>query len=230
MEQKESVELDEPELELDRDQQGNSNDPWVSTSSDQWALIILFQHNFGILRQAVDGYRRASQIMASNIIIVDNSANKEAVADAALRGMVKDIVATPVSLNFPQLHNFMGTLALQRGYPFYFWAHSDNYVLPMAPGRDLGVDVLTCLRQQTALNPDWGLVLFSYDHLAAFRTQTMIQVPWDPHVFQYGSECDAYGRFRKAGYSAKACKVHLSYDMKRVVSRTKWRSEKQEVH
>ena len=46
------------------------------------------------------------------------------------------------------------------------------------------------------------------------------QVPWDPLIFQYGSECDVYGRIRDAGYEAKACKVHLSYDMKRVLNIT----------
>jgi hypothetical protein len=35
-----------------------------------------------------------------------------------------------------------------------------------------------------------------------------------------GSECDAYGRIRDAGYQVLACKVHLSYDMKRVVDIT----------
>lgn len=97
-------------------------------------------------------------------------------ASAELKGLVREVVPTPKALNFPQLHNFMATIALERKLEFYFWAHSDNYVLPKMPGRDLGLDVLDCLRSRTKNVKDWGLVLFAYDHLAAFRTQAMVQV------------------------------------------------------
>ena len=192
-------------------------DPWKRQQQDVWRLIILFQHNFPILQQAVEGFERGSNIMVPNMIIVDNSHTHEAASNSWLTSRVKEVVTTPEQLNFPQLHNFMASLALERELQFYFWAHADNYVLPMEEGRDLGKDVIDCLREQVARFPSWGMVLFAYDHLAAFRTQTMVQVPWDPHVFQYGSECDAYGRIRDAGYDAKACKVHYSYDMKRVL-------------
>ena len=46
------------------------------------------------------------------------------------------------------------------------------------------------------------------------------QVPWDPLVFQYGSECDAYGRIKTAGYTTDVCKVHRSWDMKMVMNIT----------
>jgi hypothetical protein len=195
-------------------------DPWMRQKQNSWRLIILFQHNFDILMQAVDGYRRGSDIMAPNIIVVDNSNTKEAAASKRLRKIVKEVIKTPKLLNFPELHNFMADVAVEQGLEVFFWAHADNYVLPKSPERDLGKDVVECLRLQINHAPKWGMVLFSYDHLAAFRTQTMAQVPWDPHVFQYGSECDAYGRLREAGYDAKACKVHLSYDMKRVLNIT----------
>jgi hypothetical protein len=32
-----------------------------------------------------------------------------------------------------------------------------------------------------------------------------------------GSECDAYGRLKQAKFDILSCKIHLSYDMKRVV-------------
>lgn len=195
-------------------------DVWKHRKQNSWKLIILFQHNFGILQQAVAGFRRGSDIMVPNMIIVDNSIEREAYNSAELRAMVHEVVVTPKALNFPQLHNFMATLALERRLEWYFWAHADNYVLPMEPGRDLGKDVIDCMRETVARFPKWGMVLCSYDHLAAYRTQALVQVPWDPHVFQYGSECDAYGRIRDAGYAAKACKVHLSYDMKRVIGIT----------
>jgi hypothetical protein len=154
--------------------------------------------------------------MAPNIIVVDNSNGKEAAHSKELRSLINSVVKTPRMLNFPELHNFMADLAVTRKLEFYFWAHADNYVLPLTEGRDLGVDVLECMQKQISRAPNWGMLLFAYDHLAAFRTQTMVQVPWDPLVFQYGSECDVYGRIRDAGYDAKACKVHLSYDMKQV--------------
>jgi hypothetical protein len=179
--------------------------------------MILFQHNFPILKQAVQSFERSSNIMVSNMIIVDNSKDQDAVTNDWLKSRVDALIQTPRQLNFPELHNFMATIALQRNLKFYFWAHSDNYVLSMQPHRDMGKDVIDCLREQVARFPNWGMLLFAYDHLAAYRTQTLVQVPWDPHVFQYGSECDAYGRIRDAGYDAKACKVHHSYDMKQVL-------------
>lgn len=195
-------------------------DPWLRREQKVWKLIILFQHNLEILHQAVDGFRRASDILAPNIIVVDNSINKVAVSSAQLARDVEEVVPTPRMLNFPELHNHMADLALERGLEFFFWAHADNYVIPIEQGRDMGKDVLHCARLQIESDPSWGMILFSYDHLAAFRTQTMVQVPWDPRVFQYGSECDAYGRIREVGYGAKSCKVHLSYDMKRVLNLT----------
>lgn len=192
-------------------------DPWKRRQQSAWRLMILFQHNLPILVQALQGFQRASDIMLPNTIIIDNSQHKEAVTDSFVSKYVAQVVPTPSPLNFPQLHNFMATLALKQRLQFYFWAHADNYVMAMAPNRDMGKDVIDCLREQIARSPNWGMVLFAYDHLAAYRTQTLVQVPWDPHVFQYGSECDAYGRIRDAGYDAKACKVHYSYDMKRVV-------------
>jgi len=194
------------------------SDPWKKREQDAWKLIILYQHNFDVLMQAVDSYRRASDIMAKNIIVVDNSNEKDAFASKVLKKKISEVIKTPRLLNFPELHNFMADTGFNKGLDFYFWAHADNYVLPWAPGRDLGKDVVDCMRLQIRGSPNWGMMLFSYDHLAAFRTQTMVQVPWDPNVFQYGSECDVYGRIRDAGYDAKACKVHLSYDMKRVLN------------
>jgi hypothetical protein len=158
--------------------------------------------------------------MAPNILVVDNSNTKEAMASNQLQSIISGVVSTPRMLNFPQLHNFMADVALEKGLEFYFWAHADNYVMPFDEGRDLGKDVIECMRMQIEVAPNWGMMLFSYDHLAAFRTQALVQVPWDPNVFQYGSECDAYGRLRTAGYDAKACKVHLSYDMKQILNIT----------
>ncbi|EGD72416.1 hypothetical protein PTSG_00436 [Salpingoeca rosetta] len=192
-------------------------DPWKRRRQDKWRLIILFQHNFPILKQAVEGFQRASDIMVPSMIIVDNSKDRDASNSVWLVERVAEVVVPDRQLNFPELHNYMATLALERRLEFYFWAHADNYVLPLEPGRDMGKDAIDCLREQMARFPNWGMILFAYDHLAAYRTQTLVQVPWDPHVFQYGSECDAYGRIRDAGYDARACKIHYSYDMKRVI-------------
>ena len=177
----------------------------------------MFQHNIDILKQAVKSYADASDIMAVNMIIIDNSVDKEATKEEYIAATVKEVLPTPNRLNFPQLHNFMADTALNRRLEFYFWAHSDNYVLPGAADRDLGKDVISCLREQINETPSWAGVFYSYDHLMAYRTQALVQVPWDPHVFQYGSECDEYGRLREAGYIIRSCKVHLSFDMKRVV-------------
>lgn len=196
------------------------NDAWLATDQKVWKLMILFQHNLPMLEQAVASYRRASKHMARNIIIVDNSVKKEALHSNTLNSVVNHVIPTIRLLNFPELHNFMADIAIEQQLEFFFWAHADNYVLSASKGRDLGTDVIACMRQQVSKSPNWGMILFSYDHLAAFRTQTMAQVPWDPNIFQYGSECDVYGRIRDAGYDAKSCRVHLSYDMKRVLNIT----------
>ena len=79
-------------------------DPWKHRAQKHWRLIILFQHNLDILLQAVDGYRRASDIMVQNTIIVDNSLDKEAFRSDRLQASVAEVVKTPRLLNFPQVN------------------------------------------------------------------------------------------------------------------------------
>ena len=129
-----------------------------------------------VLQQAIDGYRRGSDIMVSNLVIIDNSNTQEAFSDAGIQQTVGKIIVTPRTLNFPELHNFMADTAIGMDLEFFFWAHADNYVMPMSPGRDLGKDVLRCMRRKIDHKPDWGMMLFAYDHLAVFRTQTIVQV------------------------------------------------------
>jgi hypothetical protein len=160
--------------------------PWKKRSQNHWRIFIMFQHNLDILKQAVRSYRDASDIMTPNMIIIDNSVDQEASRDHFITSTVKEVVITPSRLNFPQLHNHMARLALERKLDFYFWAHADNYVLPLTETSDLGRDVLECLAEQSSNRNDWAGVFYSYDHLAAFNTKALIQVPWDPNVFQYG--------------------------------------------
>eukprot|EP00042_Codosiga_hollandica_P020129 m.64038 g.64038 ORF g.64038 m.64038 type:complete len:328 (+) comp49697_c0_seq2:828-1811(+) len=191
--------------------------PWKQTTQDSWRFFIMFQHNLPMLQQAIRSYRDASKIMTPNMIIIDNSVGYEAEADLFVSTTVREVVRSTDRLNFPQLHNFMAKLALERRLEFYFWAHSDNYVLPKDEDSDLGVDALDCLINHFSNPAPWAGVFFAYDHLAVFSTRALIQVPWDPNVFQYGSDCDSYGRLRAAKYKFYSCKVHQSFDMARVI-------------
>ena len=205
---------------------------WVSPTQDTWRLFIMFQHNIDMLKQAVRSFAYASKHMVPNLIIIDNSASRQAIDDIYLQSVAREIIVPPRRLNFPQLHNFVAELALERRLQWYFWAHADNVVLPLADGGDMAADIMECLHERMRAAPDWGAVLLAYDHLAVFRTQAMVQVPWDPYVFQYGasppdpmlahaapagSECDAYGRLKAAKYHVASCRAHLSFDMARVV-------------
>eukprot|EP00041_Stephanoeca_diplocostata_P038125 m.1478935 g.1478935 ORF g.1478935 m.1478935 type:complete len:377 (-) comp25166_c0_seq4:4980-6110(-) len=215
-------------IDTNRSSAPKISDKWLNETLDpeqkKWRLMILFQHNLPMLEQAVASYRRASKIMAPRIIVIDNSLNKAASRSSRLvKSVVQEIIDTPRLLNFPELHNFMANIAVSRRFEFFFWAHADDYVLPITADGDLGVDVLTCMYEQISAVPNWGLLLFAYDHLAAYRTQTMAQVPWDPNVFQYGSDCDVYGRIRDSGYIIiNGCggNAHISYDMNSIVNIT----------
>jgi hypothetical protein len=160
--------------------------PWKRREQETWRIFIMYQHNIEILKQAVRSYDAASDIMTANMIIIDNSVTHEALNDDYIVDTVNEVILTKSRLNFPQLHNFMAEVALQKRLEFFFWAHSDNYVLPANPTRDLGKDILQCLADHQQKQPNWAGIFYSYDHLAAFRTKPLVQVPWDPHVFQYG--------------------------------------------
>jgi hypothetical protein len=48
--------------------------------------------------------------------------------------------------------------------------------------------VFRCLHEHVDGKLDWGVVFFDYHNFAAFRVQTMVQVPWDPLLHRYGSK------------------------------------------
>lgn len=199
---------------LTRDLEGN---PWTAANQTKWKLIILFQHNVAMLKQSVKSYQRASTFLSRHLVIIDNSNGSVVSADPWFDYRVEKVVTTPYQLTFADLQNYMADRALEWGLELYFWAHADVYVMAAEPGRDMGLDMLDCLRSTAQAHPKWGVVFYSYDHLAAFRTQAMVQVPWDPNVFQYGSDIDEYARVLATNYTIEKCAVHYSFDQTRVL-------------
>ena len=169
-----------------------TDDPWQQPSQKTWRLFIMYQTGLNTLKLALNGFQFSSKVMLANLIIIDNSDAKEAVHDRDINMIVHEVVATPTRRNFAQLQNLIADMALHRGLEFYFWAHSDNYPLAKTAESDFDTDVFRCLHEQVQRDKDWGVIYFAYDHLVAFRVMTMVQVPWDPNVYQYGLKSQTY--------------------------------------
>jgi hypothetical protein len=163
-----------------------SKDPWRQPGQSTWRFFLMHQNNIEATRTVVNAFQFTSRVFVPNLIIIDNSVGYEALNDAEMKAVASEIVPTPRSLNFGQLNNFMAGLALHRGLEFYFWAHSDNYVLPLSATSNFDDDFFNCLHDVIDNNQNWGMILTHYDRLSVFRVQNAIQIPFDPNVYLYG--------------------------------------------
>ena len=67
-------------------------------------------------------------------------------------------------------------VAIERGYDFYFWGHSDVALLAASNNSSYGADALECVAAAYANAPDWGILYFAYDWFSAIRTDLVRQV------------------------------------------------------
>ena len=67
-------------------------------------------------------------------------------------------------------------MAIERGYDFYFWGHSDVALLAASGNSSFGADALECVEAAYASAPDWGILYFAYDWFSAIRTDLVRQV------------------------------------------------------
>ncbi len=67
-------------------------------------------------------------------------------------------------------------IAIERGYDYYFWGHSDVAVMGKNSSASFGADVVACTESLMTTNPDWGILYFAYDWFSAIRTDLVRQV------------------------------------------------------
>ena len=130
------------------------------------------------------------------------------------------VLRTPVLLSFAQLQNFYLALALERGWPYYFWSHMDVLALSHEDGlgdddaarartragqpgyRSLYARCLDELVRARADDPRWALRFFAYDHLTLQNPRALEDVgAWDTLIPYYMTDCDFYSRLAMRGWS-----------------------------
>ena len=67
-------------------------------------------------------------------------------------------------------------LAIERGYVYYFWGHSDAAVLARDESALFADDVIACVESSFKSRPKWGIIYFNYDWFSAIRTDLVRQV------------------------------------------------------
>jgi hypothetical protein len=183
-----SADIGEPFLDSHYTLLGPSDnpDPWLQPDQKTWGFFIFYQNNLNVFKLVLNGFQFSSRVFLRNLVVIDNSKDKEAYHDTKIRHVVKEVIRTPHRLSFPQLHNYIAGVALERNLEFYFWAHSDNYPLASSPTNDFDTDVMNVAHRVIDSDPDWGQIFYAYDHFAVFRTIMAVQVPCDLQVPFYG--------------------------------------------
>ena len=67
-------------------------------------------------------------------------------------------------------------MAIERGYEYYFWGHSDVAVLGKDESASFADDVIACVEASFKSRPNWGIIYFNYDWFSAIRTDLVRQV------------------------------------------------------
>ena len=67
-------------------------------------------------------------------------------------------------------------MAIERGYEYYFWGHSDVAVLARDESASFADDVIACVESSFRSRPNWGIIYFNYDWFSAIRTDLVRQV------------------------------------------------------
>jgi hypothetical protein len=161
---------------------GSSIGPDMAT----WRFVLVFHHDLDAFKLLVQSYQYASASLVNNLIIVDNSPEHEVWYDASLTLIAKEIIRTPNSFHFSEMQNFITHLALQRRLEFFLLALNHQYVLPRCERCHAARELFGCLSQQMLLNPSWAVVFYNYRNLVVYRTQALVQVPFDPNLHFFG--------------------------------------------
>ena len=194
---------------------------WMRSDQGTWAIFMVhtFDGTLPILTQALRAWWRASPLLGTNLIVVDNSRRREAVT-ALDRRLVRDVVATgggsasPASareassrkaehepLGYAASMQFVATLAARMQLAFFFSVTPNHYVVRCERDVDLASVALTRIAGISAISPNWGAILFAHLKFAVFRTQAVIHAPWDPNAPEFGGDCDMLYRMELSGWS-----------------------------
>ena len=207
---------------------------WMRGDQGSWAMFMVhtFDGTLPILTQALRAWWRASPLIGTNLIVVDNTRRREAVT-ALDRSLVRDVVATgggtaspasmrgmpasrdgrmggavlPEPLGYSASMQFVATLAARMQLAFFFSVTPNHYVMRCEPDIDLASVALTRVADVSAISPNWGAILFAHLKFAAFRTQAAIHAPWDPNAPEFGGDCDMLYRMELSGWSRHRSKL-----------------------
>ncbi|KAI0479436.1 hypothetical protein GGR56DRAFT_635025 [Xylariaceae sp. FL0804] len=204
-------------------------------------LLIGFTTNWPLLLQCVCSYVAAGWPPA-DIYVVENTgtflANREETLGlqnpfflnlTALHMLGVNVVSTPTLLTTAQLQNYYLSLAIQRGWPYYFWSKqhvlvfSDEEVKKKDRDHDWDHDpyatiyerCVGLLRYLEGPNmPPWGTHFFASDHLTLVNSEVHLDVgAWDTHIPYDAADCDMYLRLHWAGYWQPQSEAGLVYDV-----------------
>ena len=195
---------------------------WMRPDQGAWAVFMVHEYEgtLPILDQALRAWWRASALMGANLIVVDNSKDQAAVQFLD-RSLVRDVIPTPNVLSYTGAASFVTRLAARMELSFYFSVTPNHYVIRCNKHIDLATSALVRISELTAISPNWGAIFFAYQKFAVYRTQALVQAPWDPSAPEFGGDCDMLYRMELSGWTrhrSKLCgRVSLKGEGKRFV-------------
>ena len=172
-------------------------------------LFVPYTFGYSMLLQTLSQY---AFVEWPHVVVIDNSRDHHVYQRARLlreRYNVAAVLPTTAPLHFSQLMHTLVYYARLWKAEWYYWTHSDAFLLPDAapPARDAAGAAWRCVRDAARRNPNVSVVFFGYDHLSATRTAAAAAVPWDTALLHYLADCDQYGRQRMAGLPQAECSV-----------------------
>jgi hypothetical protein len=126
---------------------------------------------------------------AAEVYVIDNSMGLSGRSDSI-------VLQPPFSLMFGQAQNWMLTMALRAGHPFWISMHDDAEASP-----DMVNMLIHRANEFTWDGKKWGILFTNYDSMAAHSTEAYSKIGgWDKFMPWYVGDMDVWYRLRLAGY------------------------------
>lgn len=211
------------------------NEPPRYGSGDAATDVVLFifgpsgDSSVTYVEQAVLSARTAGY-SKRHIVIIDTSYDTHALRSTFLRNQTAYIHQTnPFDLTFSMLQNVAWQLAKEWGFPYYFWMHADVVITSAGETKSMFSRAIEEVDKVQRMPDPWGVLFFSYDWFAAYKTLCTETVRWDQGIPHYFADCDYYNRVQLAGYSVNRAWVGHVLHMRTLLGEDEGRHERQQL-
>lgn len=157
-----------------------------TSSSLRYALFIGHRVNWDITLKAL---LSSIELGPTNIRLIDMSGSTSLSTNPSNQvpeGVI--VLDTPITpLSFSQMQEYMRKSAINEGLDVYFWIHSDVIL-----SKGTATKALESVEVMSTIDPNWGILFFSYDLFCAFNVEAIKNLSWDTYIPHYKADYDYY--------------------------------------